>query len=158
MLGLTTSTVVCVMFGCDPEVGGITLLRNVCASRHRRLEAQCIKPHVELILLLSEIFRATYELLPRRHGANTWASFLKFASETLLPFWCRRHETLSRRQLGHRREKREYSISAGSLFWTLFLSLSLFACTRRKVTYIASRFPGAWYFWQHCIFCKQNGN
>jgi len=43
----------------DPENGGLTLLRNMCPSnRHRRLEAQCIRAHSDLMTLLSKILRA----------------------------------------------------------------------------------------------------
>lgn len=63
----------------DPENGGLTLLRNMCPSnRHRRLEAQCIRAHSELMTLLSEILRAIPSCWPdsflrvREHVFRVW--------------------------------------------------------------------------------------
>lgn len=61
----------------DPENGGLTLLRNV-SSRHRRLEAQCIRTHSELMTLLSKILRAISSCWPdsflrvREHVLWVW--------------------------------------------------------------------------------------
>jgi hypothetical protein len=83
--------------------------------------------------LLSEILRAISSCWPDSFLQERDNVLLSLASENLLSFWCRRHETLSRGQVGHRQQELEYSSSAGSLFWTLCLSLTLSLSLRLHV-------------------------